>query len=254
MSILKPHVAAMKRGFHPSLLALADALNTPAGLAAPLEVTTVDGGLVEWTGACTHMAKVVESLANGVFNTNICAEFSRQALNRDFDLAITALINVYADLRRLMHLEPGRASETLERTARANLEGLAMWLSTMILMLDNPAVIVASGGSREFNLTLSYPESRQEIDDWVVKPTGYDGGHVRAALAAACRLPTVHEINTQAEVFTGYPTVVDTYRSDAQKQAEKKSGSGWSTLFWGGLLGLFIADALGDDCDVDCGD
>lgn len=254
MSLLKPHVAAMKQGFYPSLLALSDALSTPAGLRAPRQIETVDAGMAGWTEATKRLVKVVEALASGVFNVDICSESSRQALNRDFDSAITGLIDVYADLLRVMHLEPGRPSETLERAARANLEGIAMWLSTMIMMLDRPEIIVASGGAREFNLTLSYPESREELDDWVIKPTGYDGGHVRAAVDAACRLSTVQEINARAEVFTGYPTVVDTYRSNAQRQDKKKSGSGWSTLFWGGLLGLFIADALGDDCDVDCGD
>lgn len=242
MSLLKPHVAAMKRGFYPSLAALSHALVNPAGIKSPRHLASVEQGLSAWIDALERFAESVEKLSGTVFNVDICDEISRAATTGEFEQALGDLLQTHAGLRQVMHLVPGPLSRALENLARNQLESIAMWLAEMVLTLDEPErLLVNPDGSESFNLNLSYPDEASELERWIIKPSGYDSGHIRAALKAVLRAPAIPEEQDE----------YDLHFQATQAPSRPPRGFGFSNLFWGAVLGFALFDIFDDDCNGD---
>ena len=233
MSLFKPHVAAMKQGFYPALTAVSDALSNPSGLTGPGFITSAFAGLVAWRSALKRLIKASDGLAGHVFAAQTCPSHSQAAFTHEFDSAVLGVIRVYAALRQVEQQEPGPRSGNLARMARGHLETLAMWLADIVLTLGDPESMLDEGGGREFNVRFSLPDTVDELDTFVMAPTGFDRAHLQDALLVAMPLPQI-----RPSFQTGF------YRPAPR---EPKRNSGLSSFLWGALFGAVLFDWFDDD-------
>lgn len=237
MSLLKPHVAAMKQGLYPSLSAISDALSNPAALNGPGLIATVFAGVVAWPVALKRFIADSNALATHVFEAEECPGYSRAAFTHEFDRAVLELIAAYADLLQVAREEPGPRAKMLERVARSHLESVAMWLADIVLILNAPEWVWMEGdGTKDFNIRFTYPDTPEELDAFVIQPTRYDSAYLREALGIASYAP-----------LSLPPGRIPERVCQQQITRPPKRNSGLSSFLWGALFGAVIFDWFDDD-------
>lgn len=263
MPSLPDHIAALRGDLPPILASLYHALHSPD--SSRLEAVT--GGLAsrlsEYRTALTGVFDAAAALKAKVFDQPYCAAVARRDITARLAAALEELTRVYGAVFTLLAERPAEDRLIrLEHNLRANLECLAMFFADILLSVSDPERILlegrAVGETRreiEHELRLRYPESLAELDTWADTPTGYDAGHVRAALS------TARASLGGADTFDQAPKPVWVAKPAPLKPAPPPSvpnidpaprqayGGGWLTsLVFGLILGDLLSD---DDCDGD---
>lgn len=250
MPSLPDHIAALRGDLPPILAALYHALHHPDSLRPEAVCGGVASRLSECQIALGGVFDAAVTLKEKVFDQPRCADAARHAVTARLAAALAELTRAYGALFALLAERPAEDRLIrLERNLRANLERLAMFFADILLSVSDPERILLEGrpvGSTrreiEHNLHLSYPENLAELDTWADRPTGYDAGHVRAALSAA--RASLGRVGGPGP-FEALPEPA----RPTEPAPRKAAGGGWlTTLVFGLILGDLLWD---DDCDGD---
>jgi len=233
MPTLPAHLLAVRGDLHPILVRLYCALHGEGHQ----EAGAVDAIilLAEYRSTLKTLFDALVRINREIFVPSSCEPATRQSASALVALSATALTQRYGQVRVALFQHPkDQRLLRLEHNQRANLERLAMWLADIQLALQDPKRLKPDGKGNWRNLYelhFSYLDNLADLESWVADPTGYDSGHVSAALEGVLS----HRRGMRTDLAPARP---------APPAPKRRASGDWATPF---VIGWIVGDWFFDD-------